>query len=234
MFRVVKVTSPMNVGSWVLLVSGGASNDRGAARRWPDGSDACSTAAAIVSHSERAAARDVHRRPDRGHGRPGLARGPPRAAVDLRGERSCERGRRGLDVRPPARRGPARRLAVAGVLAEGALMQAMQLRLGGLGEVYRQGEAAHVLTGGERDGDGRCRAARDPRPQEPQRGGARRSARLRGRAVPALGRVQGGQTVGARSEVRRRVSAPPSRAKRDEGNEEGFAELAVRDPTTRL
>jgi hypothetical protein len=41
----------------------------------------------------------------------------------------------------PRDAGPARRLAVAGVLAEGALMQAMRLRLGGLGEVYRQGEA---------------------------------------------------------------------------------------------
>jgi len=42
----------------------------------------------------------------------------------------------------PREAGPARRLAVAGVLAEGALMQAMELRLGKLGEVYRQGEAA--------------------------------------------------------------------------------------------
>ena len=41
----------------------------------------------------------------------------------------------------PRDAGPARRLAVAGVLAEGALMQAMELRLGKVGEVYRQGEA---------------------------------------------------------------------------------------------
>jgi formate-dependent nitrite reductase membrane component NrfD len=40
---------------------------------------------------------------------------------------------------------PARRLAVAGVLAEGALMQAMELRLGKIGEVYRQGEAGKFL-----------------------------------------------------------------------------------------
>jgi hypothetical protein len=41
----------------------------------------------------------------------------------------------------PRDAGPARRLAVAGVLAEGALMQLMQRRLGTTGEVYRQGEA---------------------------------------------------------------------------------------------
>jgi hypothetical protein len=45
---------------------------------------------------------------------------------------------------PPKDAGPARRLAVAGVLAEGALMQAMELRLGTVGEVYRQGEAGKL------------------------------------------------------------------------------------------
>jgi hypothetical protein len=44
----------------------------------------------------------------------------------------------------PEEAGPARRLAVAGVLAEGALMQAMELRLGKVGEVYRQGEAGKL------------------------------------------------------------------------------------------
>jgi hypothetical protein len=42
---------------------------------------------------------------------------------------------------PPRDAGPARRLAVAGVLAEGALMQTMELRLGKLAEVYHEGEA---------------------------------------------------------------------------------------------
>src|SRR5439155_842422 len=41
----------------------------------------------------------------------------------------------------PRDAGPARRLAVAGVLAEGALTQAMELRLGKVGEVYRQDAA---------------------------------------------------------------------------------------------
>jgi hypothetical protein len=35
-------------------------------------------------------------------------------------------------------------VAVAGVLAEGALMQAMELRLGTVGEVYHEGEAGKL------------------------------------------------------------------------------------------
>jgi hypothetical protein len=42
----------------------------------------------------------------------------------------------------PAEAGPARRLAVAAVAAEGALMQTMELRLGEVGEVYHHGAAA--------------------------------------------------------------------------------------------
>ena len=47
-------------------------------------------------------------------------------------------------VVPPSEAGPARRLAVAGVVAEGALMQAMELRLGSIGEVYRKGAAGKL------------------------------------------------------------------------------------------
>jgi formate-dependent nitrite reductase membrane component NrfD len=140
MFRVLKVTSPMNVGSWVLLFSGGASSTAalldlaGRLRR-------VRTAAAIVS----------------------TLSGPPLAtytgvlisdtAVPVWHEARRElpwifgasaaasAGAAASMFTHPRDAGPARRLAVAGVLAEGALMQAMQLRLGGLGEVYRQGEA---------------------------------------------------------------------------------------------
>jgi hypothetical protein len=44
----------------------------------------------------------------------------------------------------PEDAGPARRLAVAGVLVEGALMQLMELRLGTIGEVYRQGASGKL------------------------------------------------------------------------------------------
>ncbi len=140
MFRVVKVTSPMNLGSWVLLVNGGASTTAAvlelAGRLRP-----VHVAASIVS----------------------TLSGPPLAtytgvlladtAVPVWHEARRElpwifgasaaasAGAAASMFVQPRDAGPARRLAVAGVLAEGALMQAMQLRLGTLGEVYRQGEA---------------------------------------------------------------------------------------------
>jgi hypothetical protein len=42
---------------------------------------------------------------------------------------------------PPREAGPARRLAVAGVVAELGVMEAMQRRLGFVGEVYKKGAA---------------------------------------------------------------------------------------------
>ena len=57
----------------------------------------------------------------------------------------------------PADAGPARRLAVGGVVAENALIAAMEHRLGEVGEVYRQGRRAAWLS---REGaHGRRRAA---------------------------------------------------------------------------
>jgi hypothetical protein len=44
-------------------------------------------------------------------------------------------------VVPPGEAGPARRLAIGGVLAENAVMTVMEKRLGMLGEPYHQGEA---------------------------------------------------------------------------------------------
>ena len=140
MFRVVKVTSPMNLGSWVLLVNGGASTTAAllelAGRFRP-----VRVAASIVS----------------------ALSGPPLAtytgvllsdtAVPVWHEARRElpwifgassaasAGAAASMFVHPRDAGPARRLAVAGVLAEGALVQAMQLRLGTIGEVYRQGEA---------------------------------------------------------------------------------------------
>lgn len=140
MLRVVKVTSPMNIGSWVLFVSGGAS-----------------TTAALLELVGRLKPIKI------------LAEavstlsGPPLATYtgvliadtavpvwhDGRHElpwifgasATASAGAAASIFVPPRDAGPARRLAVAGVLAEGALMQAMELRLGKVGEVYRRGPA---------------------------------------------------------------------------------------------
>ncbi|HKN63853.1 MAG TPA: NrfD/PsrC family molybdoenzyme membrane anchor subunit [Gaiellaceae bacterium] len=140
MLRVVKVTSPMNLGSWVLLVNGGATTTAAALQllgKWKPLRIAASAVAALA--------------------------GPPLAtytgvlvadtAIPVWHEgrqelpwifgasAAASAGAMAAMFVPPRDAGPARRLAVAGVLAEGALMQAMELRLGKIGEVYHEGEA---------------------------------------------------------------------------------------------
>jgi formate-dependent nitrite reductase membrane component NrfD len=143
MLRVVKVTSPMNLGSWVLLVSGGASTTAALLQlldRWRPARIAASLVAALA--------------------------GPPLAtytgvlvadtAIPVWHEgrhelpwifgasAAASAGATASIFTPTRDAGPARRLAVAGVLAEGALMQAMELRLGKAGEVYHQGAAGKL------------------------------------------------------------------------------------------
>jgi formate-dependent nitrite reductase membrane component NrfD len=143
MLRVFKVTSPMNVGAWVLLVSGGASNTAAALEllgRWK----VVKLAAEVVS----------------------ALFGPPLAtytgvlvadtAVPVWHEgrhelpwlfgasATASAGAAACMFLDPADAGPARRLAVAGVAAEGVAMHAMELRLGEIGEVYHQGASGKL------------------------------------------------------------------------------------------
>ena len=143
MLRVVKPTSPMNLGSWVLLVSGGAS-----------------TTAALLQLLDRL-------RPVRIAASIAAAlAGPPLATYTgvlvadtaipvwhegrhelpwIFGASAAASAGAAASIFTPTRdAGPARRVAVAGVLAEGALMQAMELRLGKVGEVYHQGAAGKL------------------------------------------------------------------------------------------
>ena len=155
MLRMFKVTSPMSVGSWILLVSGGASNTAAVLEilgvlkpvKW---------AAELVS----------------------VVAGPPLAtytgalvantAIPVWSEARDElpwlfgasatasAGAAAVIATPTRCAGPARRAALAGVLTELGLMQAMAKRLGFVGEVYKQGDAgkwarvakACTVTGG--------------------------------------------------------------------------------------
>jgi formate-dependent nitrite reductase membrane component NrfD len=141
MLRVVKVTSPMNLGSWVLLVNGGATTTAAVLQllgKWKPLRIAASIVAALA--------------------------GPPLATYtgvlvadtaipvwhDARHElpwifgasAAASAGAAASMFVHPRDAGPARRVAVAGVLVEGALMQAMEHRLGTVGEVYHEGEAS--------------------------------------------------------------------------------------------
>jgi formate-dependent nitrite reductase membrane component NrfD len=140
MLRVFKVTSPMSVGSWILLVSGGAST----------------TAAALellgILKPLKTLAETVS-----------VIAGPPLATYTgalfantaipvwseardelpfLFGASACaSAGAVAAMLTPPAYAGPARRAAVGGVVAELVVMQGMEKRLGFVGEVYEQGAA---------------------------------------------------------------------------------------------
>jgi formate-dependent nitrite reductase membrane component NrfD len=143
MLRVFKVTSPMSVGSWILLVSGGASGTAAVLEllgvlkpvKW---------AAELVS----------------------FVTGPPLAtytgtliantAIPVWSEARDElpwlfgasaaasAGAAAVITTPPGLAGPARRVTLAGVAAELALAQAMEKRLGFVGEVYRKGTAGKL------------------------------------------------------------------------------------------
>jgi formate-dependent nitrite reductase membrane component NrfD len=140
MLRVVKVTSPMNIGSWILLVSGGASNTAavlellGWLRPVKIAAEAVSTLAGpglatytgvLVADTAIPVWHEARRELPWIFGASAAASAGAAACMFLR----------------PRDAGPARRLAIAGVLIEGALMQTMELRLGTIGEVYHQGSA---------------------------------------------------------------------------------------------
>jgi formate-dependent nitrite reductase membrane component NrfD len=144
MLRVFKVSSPMNVGAWILLVNGGASI----------------SAAALETLGLLAPLRGLAELVS------GLS-GPPLAtytgvlladtAVPVWHEARRElpwlfgasaaasAGAAACMLLDPNDAGPARRLAVGAVAAEGAVMQAMERRLGEVGEVYKQ-EAAGTFA----------------------------------------------------------------------------------------
>jgi hypothetical protein len=143
MLRMFKVTSPMNVGAWILTVNGGAST----------------TAAVLellgILKPLKLLAELVS-----------FLFGPPLATYtgvlfadtaipvwhEARQElpwlfgasAAASAGAAACIFCPPASAGPARRLAVGGVAAEGLLMQAMHLRLGETGEVYHRGTAGKL------------------------------------------------------------------------------------------
>ncbi|HEU5243847.1 MAG TPA: NrfD/PsrC family molybdoenzyme membrane anchor subunit [Gaiellaceae bacterium] len=140
MLRVVKVTSPMNIGSWVLLASGGASNTAavlelvGRLKPVKLLAEAVSTVAGPLLATYTGVLIADTAVPVWHDGRQELPWIFGASAAATAGAASA------IFV-PPGDAGPARRLAVAGVLAEGALMQAMERRLGKVGEVYREGAA---------------------------------------------------------------------------------------------
>lgn len=145
MLRVFKVTSPMNVGSWVLLVNGGASNTAAVLEflgilrpikllaefvAAMFGPPLATYTGVLVADTAIPVWHNARRELPWIFGASAAASAGAAACVFL----------------DPADAGPARRLAVAAVAAEGALMQTMELRLGEVGEVYHHGAAVKFST----------------------------------------------------------------------------------------
>jgi Polysulphide reductase, NrfD len=140
MLRVFKVTSPMSVGSWILAYSSAASsvsaflNTIGRLRR---SSDLARTAAAasgaplaiytatLISDTAIPVWHEARRELPFLFGSSAVASAGAAASIAV----------------PPAEAGPARRLALGGVLVENAVFALMEKRLGMIGEPYSQGEA---------------------------------------------------------------------------------------------
>ena len=143
MFRVFKVTSPMSVGSWILLVSGGASNTAallellGKLRpvKWAAELVSFLAGGPLATYTGTLLADTAipvwH---EARHELPALfgasAAASAGAATSL--------------FLPPREAGPARRLAVAGTVGALGTMELMQHRLGFVGEVYKQETAGKL------------------------------------------------------------------------------------------
>jgi formate-dependent nitrite reductase membrane component NrfD len=143
MLRVFKVTSPMSVGSWVLVAQSGSAVTA-ALLEWTGVLKPLKTAGEIVS----------------------FLAGPPLAtytgalvantAIPVWSEARDElpwifgasaaasAGAAAAIFTPTEAAAPARRAAIAGVAAELGLMQLMERKLGFVGEVYKQGEAGKL------------------------------------------------------------------------------------------
>ena len=190
MLRVFKPTSPLSVGSWILSPF---------VRARPGSPPPPQLTGHRPGRSGRAAglggaalaARDghLHRGPARRHRRPGLARGAPRAAVRLRGQRP-RRARRPRHARRTPGNGPGRAARRrSGRRSSWPPPRCCERRIGFVGEPYRRA-GRHAGARGASAGRGgrggrRCSAGAvgcsPRRPGRPARGVGRHPVRgLRG------------------------------------------------------
>jgi formate-dependent nitrite reductase membrane component NrfD len=153
MLRVLKPTSPMSVGSWILTVSGSASMAVSALDlldRLPRVKLAAEVVAALsgpplATYTGVLVADTAV---------PVWHEGREDLPIIFGASAGATAGAAATLFLPPGEAGPARRLAVLGVVAELALMERMRRRLGFLAEPYRKGPAgalraaAEVLAGG--------------------------------------------------------------------------------------
>ena len=143
MLRIVKPTSPMNVGTWVVSASGVASGVAGACELLgilPRGRAAGTTTAALLApflSTYTAVLLSTTAVPVWHEARRELP-------FVFAGSAAASAGAAVAVVTPAASAGPARRLALAGAAFELAAAALMERRLGFVGEPYREGDSGRL------------------------------------------------------------------------------------------
>jgi formate-dependent nitrite reductase membrane component NrfD len=140
MLRMFKVTSPMSVGSWILFLSGGASNAAAALEllgvlrplKWAAEVVSAVTGPPLATYTGALFANTAI---------PVWSEARDELPWLFGASAAASAGAAVAMFTPREEAGPARRAAVAGVAAELGIMQAMEKRLGFVGEVYKQGQA---------------------------------------------------------------------------------------------
>ncbi len=140
MFRVFKITSPMSVGSWILLVSGSASNTA-AVLELVGKLKPLKVAAEVVSALAGPPLTTYTGTLIADTSIPVWHEGRHELPWLFGASASASAGAAAAIAVPPREAAPARRLAIGGVIAELGLMEAMHRRLDFVGEVYEKEEA---------------------------------------------------------------------------------------------
>jgi formate-dependent nitrite reductase membrane component NrfD len=143
MLRVFKVTSPMSVGSWVLLVSSGASTTAAVLERldmlrpvkWAAEAMSFATGAPLATYTGTLLADTAI---------PVWHEARNELPWLFGASAAASAGAALTALVPPDEAGPARRTAIAGVIGELGAMELMQRRLGFVGEVYHHGAAGRL------------------------------------------------------------------------------------------
>ena len=140
MLRVFKVTSPMSVGSWILFASSGATNTAAALEtlgilrpvKWLAELASFATGPPLATYTGALLANTAI---------PVWSEARDELPWLFGSSAAASAGAALAICTPTASAGPARRTAIAGAVAELALMKGMERKLGFVGEVYKQGEA---------------------------------------------------------------------------------------------
>jgi hypothetical protein len=144
MLRVFKVTSPMSVGSWILVVSSGASTTAAALElldilgpvRWLGEVASFLTGPPLATYTGALIANTAI---------PVWSEARDELPWLFGASGAASAGAAATLLTPLADAGPARRAAIGGAVAELGLAQLMERKLGFVGEVYKRDEAGRYL-----------------------------------------------------------------------------------------